>query len=396
MTSRGRWIRLAQRFARRGGLYLCRLRLGPRMAAQQVVLDTALARRWTRLPVLPLLLDVEPNNYCNYRCAHCQVTHWDHARTNLDIAGLNRILDQFPRVAEVTLQGMGEPLLNRRTPALLRRLAERGIRVDLTTNGSVMTDEVRDALLQTRTRVTFSLDGATPEVFETIRVRSSFDRVSTNVRRLTEARSSRNAGRRPRIDARMVVTTRNVHELPDVVRLAAQLGLDAVVAHTVLVDWGRRDMEDVNLGTRVRGHPGLSGRVAEAERVAAQVGIGFSLSGELYDRDQVCRWPWTRPFISAAGDVMPCCVLSDPARFAVGNLHRQNIRDIWNNAAYRQLRSRLASGRIPAACTACYATAERDQASSRRPPSVAETAGMPLTPSAHGHARADLTPWGRG
>ena len=376
MTSHARWIRLAGRVARRGGLYVRRLRHGPRMAAQQVLLDAALARRWTRIPVLPLLLDVEPNNYCNYRCAHCQVTHWDNARVSLDLAGLDRILDQFPRVAEVTLQGMGEPLLNRETPALLRRLAQRGIRADLTTNGSVMTDEVRDALLDTDTRVTFSLDGATPGVFEAIRVRSSLDRVRTNVRRLTEARS-RYGGRRPRLDARMVVTTRNVHELPDVVRLAAQLGLDAVVAHTVLVDWGRRDMEDVNLGTRVRDHPGLTGPLAEAERTAAEVGIDFAHSDELYDRDQVCRWPWTRPFISAAGDVTPCCVLSDPTRYAVGNLHEQSIRDIWNNDAYQQLRARLASGRIPETCAACYATDERDQASTSRPPARTPADGAP-------------------
>ena len=59
---------------------------------------------------------------------------------------------------------------------------------------------------------------------------------------------------------------------------------------------------------------------------------------------------------------MPGGVLSDPVHFAMGNLHRQNFRDIWNNAAYRRLRSRLGSGRVPVACAACYATERGDQA----------------------------------
>ncbi len=334
---------LARRYAALG-------RRDPRLSAQHFLLGLAYARGWRRVPVLPLYLAVEPNNSCNYHCPHCQVSHWSKPRIDLDVPHLVRILDQFPRVIDVILQGMGEPFLNKATPAMLGVLRERGIEGIVTTNGSVMTPGVREDLVRSRTHVVFSIDGATKEVFESVRVGSSFDRVVTNVRALVAARQDR----AQRLEARMVVSRANVHELPAVVDLVADLGLDLLVAHMSLTAWAKPEMDRINRDMRVNGDPRLPAAVASATAAARRRGLELQVTRTLFSREDRCRWPWSRPYISSAGDVIPCCMIADAATMSLGNVFEHDFRDIWNSAAYQDLRGRLAADDPPPTCRGCY------------------------------------------
>ncbi len=135
--------------------------------------DVARVFGMTRVPALPLKLDIDPNNYCNFSCDHCQVTHWSKPKTNLDLAGMTRILNQFPRLYQIKLQGTGEPLLNKAMLPMLALAEQRGIKTTTISNGSVMGSRVLNGLLNTKTDITFTIDGANAEVFESIRIGSS-------------------------------------------------------------------------------------------------------------------------------------------------------------------------------------------------------------------------------
>jgi prepilin-type processing-associated H-X9-DG protein len=89
----------------------------------------------------PVSIDVEPTVRCNLRCAFCQ--HTTRRRTAPDMTPelFGRILDAFPGLDEIKLQGMGEPLVNRDLPAMVRAAKGRGIRVKTYTNGSLLTEE---------------------------------------------------------------------------------------------------------------------------------------------------------------------------------------------------------------------------------------------------------------
>lgn len=338
MRRAGRYRRLASR-------------QGWRTLAHQLALDVSGALESRRVPVLPLHVDIEPNNYCNYKCDHCQVTHWSKPRVDLDAASLGGILDQFPRLLEVKLQGMGEPLLNRQTLPMLAVLKERGIATEMITNGSVMTDHVRDRLAALGTRVAFSIDGASAEVFEAIRVKSRFDKVVENVRRLVAARTDPGQV----MEARTVISRVNMHELPAIVGLVADLGLDRMTVQTVLTGWGKEAMEGVNSGKRIDEQSALDDAVREARGVARDRGLELVISDtDKYSSRRHCRWPWTGAYISSAGDVVPCCILADADTVSMGNVFEQPFREIWNNDAYRTLRRRIADDDLPDYCRSCY------------------------------------------
>ena len=46
--------------------------------------------------VLPSTIDIEPNNWCNFRCDHCQVTHWSKPKNELTTEQSGSYYCRFP------------------------------------------------------------------------------------------------------------------------------------------------------------------------------------------------------------------------------------------------------------------------------------------------------------
>jgi radical SAM protein with 4Fe4S-binding SPASM domain len=66
-----------------------------------------------------------------------------------------------------------------------------------------------------------------------------------------------------------------------------------------------------------------------------------------------CDWPWRGAYLSYTGEAMPCCMVSTPDRVSLGNMAQNGADAVWNGAAYRDFRRRLASGSPPEVCRSC-------------------------------------------
>ncbi|MEQ9566734.1 MAG: radical SAM protein, partial [Pseudomonadales bacterium] len=88
--------------------------------------------------------------------------------------------DQMRRV---TIQLLGEPLLDKKLESKISRLKKIGIKeVFFSTNGSLFTDKRAVSILESGVdEVDFSVDGATKETFEKIRVGLNYDEVVDNI-----------------------------------------------------------------------------------------------------------------------------------------------------------------------------------------------------------------------
>lgn len=306
------------------------------------------------VPFLPVHLDIEPNNTCNFSCSHCQVTYWDKERVYLDPAGLRRILDQFEGFLRVKLQGMGEPLLNKDLAELLREGEAYGAEMSIISNGSIYTEEIAEELMRLRTTlITFSLDGATSSIFEKIRSGSNFEKVKENIDRFVRARGSASS---PILAAWTVVTRDNVEELPGIVALADSLGLDCLTIQTFLSDWGKSEMQRHTDPVKVELESERLLKALDRATIAARSArLDLKIvSHDYYSSDHPCPWPWTSAFIAANGDVVPCCIIADSDIAFMGNLFEEDFRTIWNGEAYRALRDRIRTNDIPEYCRGCY------------------------------------------
>ena len=307
-----------------------------------------------RTPFLPTSIDVEPIDTCNFACDHCQVTHWTRKVTRLTTERLLSILRQLPMLRQFKLQGMGEPLLNRHLIEMLEEGEIGGSAISIITNGSVYTENIAQRLSSLRgTTIIISMDGATAETFEAIRVNGNFQKVVDNVADMVRRR-----GRRvwPGIELRSVITLRNAHELSDLVRLAKRLGVDRLTATTRLGDWGKEELEGSIQPIDVsRDDSRVDQSIRESREVAAEIGMPLSVEhGQWYSKANRCAWLWQSSYIAANGDVVPCCHIADSSVVKMGNVFDEPFADIWNNDKYRELRRRIAGDDIPHYCRSCY------------------------------------------
>jgi len=323
----------------------------PRQLLAHFGLQIAYKLRFNRVPFLPTVVDIEPNNWCNFRCDHCQVTHWDKPKSQLDIKSFSSITDQLPNLLKVKVQGMGEPFLNKSTIELLESLDQRGVVTQTISNGSVLTEKLITRLSKLKhTSIGFSLDGGTRETFEGIRIRGNFDKVTDNVKSLVS--------KAPNLDAKfwVVVSNENHHECQEIVNLAKRLGVLKVSFQTFITDWGKDNMKektsDISID-EVNNH----NYITKAIEVGKKTGIEVShYKGNMFTAEKPCTWPWTSMMVDASGNVIPCCVIADAETINFGNVFEQKIDKIWNSGEYQSFRKSHAAGDIPDLCKGCYAS----------------------------------------
>ena len=109
--------------------------------------------------------------------------------------------------------------------------------------------------------------------------------------------------------------------------------------------------------------------IAEAERLAASLGMTFSASGAASEPGMslkrqedgspwsLCRRPWSVMYFTANGRALPCCIAPFSQRgyenYTLGHATKESLRDIWNGVAYSDFREALLSDAPPKACASC-------------------------------------------
>jgi MoaA/NifB/PqqE/SkfB family radical SAM enzyme len=169
---------------------------------------------------VPSHLEIDFSSRCNLRCPMCHQAKLDMGNLRLSKTDLDTLIDSLPFRETVMIAGLGEPLLYRGLAEFLPYLRRYQCQSHLFTNGQLIDRHLH--LLHNLDRISVSFDGATVSTFEYLRKNASFARVCANVIKL------RAAAPQTRIVTSTVISNRNVHELTDLVRLAASLGFDEV------------------------------------------------------------------------------------------------------------------------------------------------------------------------
>ncbi len=153
-----------------------------------------------QLPDFPCRIILESTNLCNLHCPSCmtgQGIRPEKGRMDFDL--FKKIVDELvdhPETFFMSLQGGGEPLLHPELFDFLDYLHQKkpGIRSQLSTNGTLLTEEKSIKLLESGlVEIFFSVDGATRETFETLRAGAEFDKVLVNINRFLELKKELSA-----------------------------------------------------------------------------------------------------------------------------------------------------------------------------------------------------------
>jgi len=88
---------------------------------------------------LPRSIYIEPTSRCNELCQQCPRTLLSREDDrDLSFDDFRSIVDQFPELERVVLHGLGEPLLNKALPQMIRYLKARGTYVLFNSNGILL------------------------------------------------------------------------------------------------------------------------------------------------------------------------------------------------------------------------------------------------------------------
>lgn len=283
-------------------------------------------RKSERVWGMPYRYTVDPVNYCILHCPLCPTGQGTLGRPpgKLPLGHYRSIIDKiYPYTYYLDLFNWGEPFLHPDIIEFIRYASQRGILVRISSNMNVFSEELATGVVEAGlSDLVVDVDGATQETYELYRRGGDLAALIENVKMVVAAKK-RLGSVTPMINARMLVTSKNEHEVREVRTMVESMGADLFSVAPIFVQSGNQSDAEEWL-------PGDSSYLAYAER-----------------QDVMNAWNcadlWEAMTINWDGSVLPCCWIHD-SRFDFGNILSVPLRELWNNDHYVAARRAIRRG----------------------------------------------------
>ena len=320
---------------------------------------------------MPVCLYLEVTNRCNLLCETCPRTFEalePPADMSMDL--FRRIVDQVPNVSRVVLHGVGEPMLVKHLPDMIRYLKQPGRKTHVlfNTNGTLLAPKKHREIIDTGLdELRVSLDAAEAATFLKVRGKDMFDRIVRNVSAFTNLQAATGATK-PLVSLWLTGLKETVDQLPEFVRLAARIGVKEVHLQRLVFDEAGFGMARLDSSLFEQTRAEEEAIIATATAIGREVGVvldasgatepGLSLKRTADDKPwATCRRPWSLMYFTAHGRALPCCIAPFSARgyenYTLGDATQDTLREIWNSPAYRSFRTDLVGDTPPKPCQGC-------------------------------------------
>lgn len=290
--------------------------------------------RWTGRPRqwgMPFTINFEPTTACNLRCPECPsgLRQFSRPTGNLKADFFRATIDELaPHLLYLIFYFQGEPYINPAFLEMVQHARSRGLYTITSTNGHFLNDENARATIESGLdRLIISIDGTTQEVYEQYRKAGKLETVLQGVRNVVKWKQALQS-HTPHIVIQFLVVKPNEHQIPDIQRMARDLGVDALSFKTAQV----YDYEHGNHLLPVDERLSRYRRLPDGR---------YEPKATLHNH---CWKLWHGAVITWDGQVVPCCFDKD-AQHRLGDLKKNNFRDIWMGDAYQKFRQQLFTGR---------------------------------------------------
>jgi len=283
-------------------------------------------KKWDQWPKslstgdFPLFIDLEVTSSCNLRCPFCATTFRGRRIKKGFIAfkTVKKIVDQG---ADNGLFGIkfnirGESLLHPQIDDFVRYAKKKGlIDVYFNTNAMLLTEEMSEKLIDAGLdRISISVEGFTPQMYEKHRVGANFDTLISNIESMRSTKKKLRVSH-PKVRIQSVL----VEDLRPIVNDYKNF-------------WVKRADEVALLDYK--------------QMKSKKKGIKYPW---------VCPQIWQRMGIFWDGTILPCNH-DDDALLSLGNINSTSIKDAWHSEKMRQIRDlhRQGNAHKLSACDGCY------------------------------------------
>jgi radical SAM protein with 4Fe4S-binding SPASM domain len=308
------------------------------------VLSSYYLSKWTKKAVqwgYPVSISFEPTTSCNLRCPECPsgLRAFTRPTGMLENDFFKQTIDQLSGdLLYLIFYFQGEPYLN---PAFLDMVAyanRKGIYTATSTNAHYLDDRnARKTVESGLDRLIISIDGTTQGVYEQYRVGGRLEKVLEGARNIVKWKKELRS-RTPFVFFQFLVVKPNEHQLDDIRRLAAEVGVDQVRFKTAQVYDYKNDPNQ------------LIPDNSKYSRYRKDAAGEFQFKNAL---DNHCWRLWHATVITWDGLVVPCCFDKD-ASHPLGSLKENSFREIWFDKRYNEFRAQLLNSRSSIdICTNC-------------------------------------------
>lgn len=313
-----------------------------------------------------ITFDTNPDT-CNLNCIMCEEhsklnpeNHKEYKKQarNMPFETIERVVSEAAPygLKEIIPSTMGEPLLYKQFNKFFELCQKYNIKLNLTTNGTFPgydVEELSKKLVQVTSDIKVSLNGSRKLTQEKIMTGSNWEESIQNVKTLLAARDAEaeKGGNRCQITLQVTFMTENVKDLPEIVSLAIQLGVDRVKGHHLWVHF--KEMEVLSLRQNKETIRVWNKTVKEIKKIVSQNKLPngrtlkldniFPLNENNIDEivpGGECPFLGKEAWINAEGRFDPCCA-PDKMRQTLGyfgNVSNGGIMRIWNGEAYKTLK----------------------------------------------------------
>jgi len=303
---------------------------------------------------------------CNIECKMCYLLGEDtlaydgpYGRANMSPETWAKVTEILPTTEVALMTVEGEILVHTKWFSRWLEVAKANpnLKLAFQTNGMVMNERVINLIMENPNiaAVAVSIDGVTPEVFNSIRVRAKLDVVLKNLAALIETKQRLNRAS-PGIETHFVMMKENIHELPAYVESMLKLGVNTINAGH-LIARRREDICQSLYFDQKRADRYIIEARDIADRstnpLAIRLPETFASAKARNARRPACYDPWFHGQVLHDGSVWSCCNNA----VMMGNVNTAgSFEAVWNNDKYRLLRETVNDDEpYFTACKHCYA-----------------------------------------
>lgn len=326
--------------------------------------------------LMPLRYFLELTYQCNLSCPYCYIGK-ERKKNELTTEEWFNVINQIPFYSFVTLVG-GEPLLRKDFIQILEKAAQITFsKLNVITNGILIDEEIIDAFLKTKlTLLSVSLDGIGATHDKNRGKEGTFDTVISNLEQLNAKKGEKN---RPLIDIKTIVLDNNLDDLPKLYKLCNDMKFDFLsiaflrnnnlrqnsslketfseefysqkypitpyfdIKHFKEV-YREIELMSKNSNVQIRFAPKFDGKDA---LLKIEKFFSTSISKNISDIYEPCKYPFSNIMINPQGDVYPCLSVK------IGNIREKTIKEVFNMPHYCCFRKNLKASKVFEACQMC-------------------------------------------
>lgn len=311
-----------------------------------------IAEKKVVLESMPRRLVFELTNACNLNCIMCGRNAADFKPTMFQMDWFHYFEPMFDSIEEVTLMGWGEPTVHPDFIKMLEIIDKHSARKYFCSNGMNL-DKLKKAIFDYHVDVfAVSLDGATNETNSRIRRGSDINKITENLREIVNYKKEHNLSY-PHINFVFCAMKSNLHELPDMVRLAADIGINEVKA-VYLTSFDEELAKEVLYDCQDE----VKEVFDETAKLGEELGVLIKLphlqgedpAGEHPHKE--CFVSWRDFFLGSDGYIRPC--MSTPVKFLEFDTNKP-FMEMWNDKKYQWYREVVNDDqKMDAPCQRCY------------------------------------------